>query len=159
VKKILPLILVVVTVAVVAAGSLVEGERDGAVGAKTLYTSTLVEESGAGDESAGAAGYMVYLDPATGKLTDTPQGTAPIEIDAELRNALSTSSEGLVQVPGPIPGGVFVRLQGRFQNVMFAAVDSNGRVQTSCVSTLPHQHGSDCQHTDGTEAAPVRGER
>jgi hypothetical protein len=158
VKKILPLILVVVTVAVVAAGSLFDGERDGAVAAKTLYTSTLVGASAADDESAGAAGYVVYLDPTTGNFTDSPQGAAPLVFDAELQNALSTSSEGLEEVPSPFPGGgIFVDLQGRFQNTMIATIDSDGSVRTSCVSSLPHAHGSDCDHTADTGTSPGGG--
>ena len=159
-KKILPLILVVVTVAVVAAGSLIDGERAGAVAAKALYTSTLVGASAASDESTGAAGYVVYIDPATGKFTDSPQNASPIVFDAELQNALSTSSRGLRAEPNPGPGGgMRVDLQGRFQNVMFAVVDSDGHVRTSCVSSLPHAHGSECDHTADTGASRQGGER
>jgi hypothetical protein len=156
-RKILPLILVVVTVAVIAAGSLIDGERDGAVAAKTLYTSALVGASVASDASAGAAGYVVYLDPATGKFTDSPQNAAPLMIDEELRNALSTSSEGLVEVTTP-GGAVFVDLQGRFQSAMIASVDSNGELRASCISSLPHRHTSGCDHTADASRSHEGGE-
>ena len=103
---------------------------------------------------------MVYIDPATGKFTDSPQNASPIVFDAELQNALSTSSEGLKPVPNPGPfGGIGFDLQGRFQNTMIATVDSEGEVRTSCVSSLPHAHGSECDHTADTGASREGGEQ
>lgn len=45
----------------------------------------------------------------------------------EMQNALSRSSEGLNQVILP-DGTAFVRLQGRFQNLLFLSVDEDGTV-------------------------------
>jgi hypothetical protein len=81
------------------------------------------------------AGYVVHIDPATGRLASTPQGTAPAMFDEEMRNRLSTSSEGLVEKPSPVPGGgTMVDLQGRFQNAFVAAVNDSGRVEATCVA-------------------------
>jgi len=82
-----------------------------------------------------APGYVVHIDPATGRLASTPQGTAPAMFDEEMQNRLSTSSEGLVEKPSPIAGGgTMVDLQGRFQNAFVATVDDTGRVEANCVS-------------------------
>jgi hypothetical protein len=93
--------------------------------------------SPAGESPAvSAAGYVVHIDPVTGRLASTPQGAAPAMFDEEMLNRLSTSSEGLVVQPSPVPGGgVMVDLQGRFQNAFVATVDDSGRVDATCVSS------------------------
>jgi len=89
----------------------------------------------AGQTPAAAAGYVVHVDPATGRLAPSPRGSAPAMFDEEMRNRLSTSSEGLVEKPSPIAGGgTMVDLQGRFQNAFVATVDDSGRVDATCVS-------------------------
>ena len=85
--------------------------------------------------AAPAAGFVVHIDPATGNLALAPQEAVPAMFDEAMRNRLSTSSEGLVEKPSPIPGGgTMVDLQGRFQNAFVATVDDSGRVEASCVS-------------------------
>ncbi|MGD8412940.1 MAG: hypothetical protein PVF33_01835 [Candidatus Latescibacterota bacterium] len=82
------------------------------------------------------AGYVVEVDPATGQPAPTPEGAAPVIFDEEMRNRLSTSSQGLVEVPSPVPGGgTMVDLQGRFQHAFVATADDTGRVDVNCVST------------------------
>lgn len=62
---------------------------------------------------------MGYIDPETGQITDTPRTTkqAPIELSPEMENAMSTSSEGLVEEKSALPGGGdYIELKGRFQS-------------------------------------------
>jgi hypothetical protein len=82
--------------------------------------------------AAFSAGQVLTLD-ASGKITNaTPQMAGP---RAALGEALSTSSEGLVEEKSPVAGGgVMVNLQGRFQNAMTIAVDENGTVAAPCIT-------------------------
>src|SRR5262245_60365359 len=75
-----------------------------------------------------APGMMIYLDPQTGAVLSAPApGTVPLPLTPELQNALSTSHQGLVEVPNPVPGGGFkLDLQGRFQSPLGATIDANG---------------------------------
>jgi hypothetical protein len=85
----------------------------------------------AGTMPSGAAGQVISVDPATGKLR-APQAADLVEI---LGNAVSTSDEGLTVEKSPVAGGgMMVNLQGRFQNALTATVDANGNVQAPCVS-------------------------
>jgi hypothetical protein len=74
---------------------------------------------------------MIYVDPQTGALRkEAAPGTVPLQLTPELRNAISTSHQGLVEVPSPVPdGGVTVDLQGRFQSPLFATIDANGQIK------------------------------
>jgi len=81
-------------------------------------------------------GQVLILD-ATGKIRPgTPQMT---ELRAGLGEALSTSSEGLVEEKSPVQGGgVMVDLQGRFQNALTIEKDANGNVIAApCISGTP----------------------
>jgi hypothetical protein len=90
------------------------------------------------------AGYVIHIDPATGQLTDPAPGTAPLVIDPGLQNALSTSGDGLVEVPSEAPGGgTMVDLQGRFQSTMVSTVGKNGTLQAPCFSGLPDSCSSE----------------
>ncbi len=86
-----------------------------------------------GSQVAGG-GFTVHVDPATGRIV--PNQAPPTELSRGLENALSTSSEGLVEVRSPVPGGgVMVHLEGRFQNTITATADTQGNLSTSCTST------------------------
>jgi hypothetical protein len=78
-----------------------------------------------------SAGQILNLDP-TGKFT-AAQHAADIQL--QLGEAASQSSEGLVEVKNPIKGGgIMVNLQGRFQNAMTMNVDANGNTTSApCV--------------------------
>ena len=80
---------------------------------------------------SGASGMVIYIDPQTGAILKEPApGTVPLQLTPELQNALSTSDQGLVEVPSTVPGGgVKVDLQGRFQSPLFATTDANGKVK------------------------------
>jgi hypothetical protein len=77
-----------------------------------------------------AAGQILILD-SKGKFDYAAQAS---DIQTVLGDAVSQSSEGLVQEKSPVPGGgVMVNLQGRFQNAMTMTIDANGNVSAPCV--------------------------
>ncbi len=81
--------------------------------------------------AAGGSGLTIYVDPRTGRILKQPApGTVPFQLTPELQNALSTSHQGLVEVPSSVPGGgVRIDLQGRFQNPLFATIDADGNLK------------------------------
>ena len=80
-------------------------------------------------------GMVLTIDPSSGKFVHGAQTTA---LQASLGEALSTSSEGLVEVKSPVAGGgVMVNLEGRFQNAMVIEMDANGNVSAPCVAGTP----------------------
>lgn len=89
---------------------------------------------------AGAAGMTVYIDPQTGALLSAPApGSVPLQLSPRERNALSTSHQGLVEVPLP-GGGYKLDLQGRFQNPLIATVGADGKVKMQHLSEPPAAH-------------------
>ena len=77
------------------------------------------------------AGQDVQINPQTGDIQKlTPQEAE--KLAAGLKPMLNQSTEGLVQVQQP-DGSVSVDLQGRFQNVTVARVNTDGSVSQSCV--------------------------
>lgn len=79
----------------------------------------------------GASGMMIYVDPQTGTFLKEPApGHVPLELSPQLQNALSTSHEGLVEIPSSVPGGGFkLDLQGRFRSPLFGTIDANGKLK------------------------------
>ena len=92
----------------------------------------------AGQAPAGA-GMTIYIDPQTGAIRSDPApGTEPLQLSPEERNALSTSQEGLVEVPSPVPGGGSkVDLQGRFQSPLIGTIDANGKFKMQHLGDTP----------------------
>lgn len=86
-----------------------------------------------------APGMTVYVDQRTGALLPGPTpNTIPLQLTPEIQNALSTSDQGLVEVPSLEPGGGFkVNLQGRFRSPLFAITDANGKVKIQHLHELP----------------------
>jgi hypothetical protein len=81
------------------------------------------------DAAVGAS--VIHIDPRTGELRSSPAEGAPVDpslvIPPDMRNALSTSSDGLVQVPHPGPaGGFMLDLHGRFRSVTAATIGADG---------------------------------
>ena len=77
-----------------------------------------------------AAGQILILDPS--KQSDYAAQAA--DIRTVLGDAVSQSSEGLVEEKNPVKGGGYrVNLKGRFQNAMTLSIDVNGKVTSSCV--------------------------
>ena len=87
----------------------------------------------------GAAGMMIYIDPQTGAILKEPApGTVPLQLTPDLQKALSTSHQGLVEVPSPVPGGgVTVDLQGRFQSPLFDTIYADGKLKMRHLHATP----------------------
>lgn len=84
---------------------------------------------------AAQTGYRVQIDPASGQFTDEVAPVDPDKLPAALRNALSTSSEGLSVRQSPVPGGgQMIDLQGRFQNTSVARVKDDGSLEAPCLT-------------------------
>jgi hypothetical protein len=125
-KRTKPLIVISAAVAAAAAWFAM-----GVVPDKDAPTASPAEHQSAVE----SAGYVVHIDPATGRVAEPSPSTVPVAIDEQWSNRLSTSSEGLVETDSPVPGGgTMVDLQGRFQNMFVAAVDDSGRVGAACIS-------------------------
>ena len=94
-----------------------------------------------------AGGMRVHVDPRTGRPTSAPDAASRQMLEDAMRremgDALSTSSDGLVEVASPVPGGgVMINLQGRFQSASVASVDGDV-VTVDCHGNTPGSgHGS-----------------
>lgn len=78
-------------------------------------------------------GFRAYYDPVTGEV-GTPPPRLPPSAAVSFDPGLTTSAEGLVEIPGETAGGgVKVELQGRFQSAVRARVSPDGSVRTDCV--------------------------
>jgi hypothetical protein len=80
-------------------------------------------------------GMILNIDSAGKFSHGAPQAS---DLRAAMGDALSTSSEGLIEVKSPVAGGGYtVELQGRFQNAMMIQVDQNGNATAPCLSGQP----------------------
>lgn len=95
-------------------------------------------ENPAGTPGA-ASGMRVYVDPQTGGFLKEPApGHVPLELSPRLQDALSTSHEGLVETPSPVPGGgVKLDLKGRFQSPAFGTIGADGKVRIQHLHEMP----------------------
>jgi hypothetical protein len=84
-------------------------------------------------------GMTVHIDPKTGAiLKEAAPGSVPLQLTPQLRNALSTSHQGLVEEPSTVPGGgVKLDLQGRFQNPVIVTTDADGKVKLQHLHPTP----------------------
>jgi hypothetical protein len=107
----------------------------------------------AGSSVHATAGQTVHLDPATGKIIDTPPASIRA-LQEEMGAALSTSDAGLVIENSPVQGGgIMVNLQGRFQNASTAVIDANGALHAPCISgSAEDAHDA----RDASSEGPVR---
>jgi len=87
---------------------------------------------------SGSSGLVLNIDPATGAIVEAPvSGATKLSIPASLAQRWSTSDEGLIEQPNPSGGkGMYVNLQGRFENGMVANVDANGTLNAPCAQGL-----------------------
>ena len=85
-------------------------------------------------------GMTIEVDPSTGRIIPGTPRTLPPLSPAE-QNAVSTSSEGLQEVPvaGPA-GGTKVNLQGRFQSPLMATVGPDGKIVVEHIENGDHAH-------------------
>lgn len=90
------------------------------------------------------AGMTIHIDPATGAILEAPaSGATRLEVPASLSESWSTSHDGLMQQPNPSGGkGVYVNLQGRFQNGSVATIDANGALNAPCAQGLTQTAGT-----------------
>ena len=82
----------------------------------------------------GEAGLRAAIDPETGELalgSDAMRLQGEKAVDAQLRESLSRSDEGLVEVRYP-EGHYGVHLEGRFMSTSLARVGDDGQVETMC---------------------------
>ena len=91
----------------------------------------------------GTSGMIIYIDPRTGAFLQEPApGTSRLQLSPQLQNAFSTSHQGLVEVPSPVPGGgVKVDLQGRFQSPLVATIGADGKVRMQHLNERPGSDG------------------
>ena len=108
-----------------------------ATGSGTIVPQPTAEKPAAIPE--GAPGMMIYIDPQTGAIRPDPApGTAPLQLTPQLRDAFSTSHQGLVEVPSSVPGGgVKLDLQGRFQSPLVVTIDADGKVKMQHLGAPP----------------------
>jgi hypothetical protein len=87
----------------------------------------------------GASGMIIHIDPQTRELRKAPApGTVPLQLSPQERNAFSTSHQGLVEMPSPVPGGgVKLDLQGRFQSPLVGTIDPGGKFKMQHLSEPP----------------------
>jgi hypothetical protein len=87
----------------------------------------------------GAAGMTIHVDPQTGAILKEPApGTVPLQLTPQLRNALSTSHQGLVERPSSVAGGgIKLDLQGRFQNPLIVTIDADGKLTMQHLDEAP----------------------
>jgi hypothetical protein len=87
---------------------------------------------------AAASGMTIHIDPQTGALTKEAAPTAPLSLSPAEQNAFSTSHQGLVETPSPVPGGgVMIDLQGRFQHPLSATIDDAGKLTIRHLDPTP----------------------
>jgi hypothetical protein len=116
-----------------------EWQPTGAEATQAPSSATLVPEHDGQPAGAieGASGMRIYRDPVTGELGDPP-AEAPDQVSLPPDDALSTSSEGLVETPSPAPGGgSMVDLQGRFRSPLTATQDAEGKVMIQHLPSGP----------------------
>lgn len=85
--------------------------------------------------AAGAAGMVLGIDPETGALGPAT-AEQMLELFPEEVNALSRSSEGLVERALPGGRGVMIDLAGRFQEFSYVRVTPDGRYVFGCANDL-----------------------
>jgi hypothetical protein len=92
-----------------------------------------------GESPSGGSGMVIYVDPQTGAILRQPApGAAPLLLSPQQQNALSTSHQGLVEVPSSVPGGgVKVDLQGRFRSPVIGTIGADGQLRLQHLPETP----------------------
>jgi hypothetical protein len=92
----------------------------------------------------GASGMIIHIDPQTGELRKAPASdTVPLQLSPQERNAFSTSHQGLVEMPSPVPGGgVKLDLQGRFQSPLVVTIGPDGKFKMQHLGEPPESGGN-----------------
>ena len=124
--------LVVTAVLAIAAATVVSRQGARATGLSEVERSSEVaKKSMENFVKVKVAGQEVEVDSQTGQIRElTPEEAR--KLAAGLKQIVNQSTEGLVQVKNP-DGSVSMDLEGRFQNVAVARVNTDGSVTQSCV--------------------------
>jgi hypothetical protein len=127
--------LLAVACCVMTARAAFPGDAEQTASGQTQATSSPAP----GAKAATAAGMTIHVDPQTGALLKEPApGTVPLHLTPPLANSLSTSDQGLVEVPSSVPGGgVRMDLQGRFRSPLLATTDAHGKLKILHLQEMP----------------------
>lgn len=87
-------------------------------------------------------GMTVHIDPVTGRFLSEPTpDSEPLVITPEIENAMSTSSEGLVEQVNPVKGGgVIMDLRGRFQSPLIIHQNTKKEIKIQHLEEIKHTH-------------------
>lgn len=114
-------------------------QQIGPEGARAGVTIEKGDRGQVADAPQESPGMRAYIDPVTGEFGVPPPGEAPSPEALAPGAAYSTSDEGLVETPSPVPGGgVMIDLQGRFRGPLTATLDADGKMKmqhTPCQET------------------------
>lgn len=118
-----------------------EAQRPGSAAMAVPPNTTTTAPQKQGEKTlhspAGAA-VRVYTNPNTGEIIQPPAGAPTAETPESLEKAFSTSSQGLVETPSPVPGGgVMIDLQGRFRSPLVATQGADGKVSVEHTPGAP----------------------
>ncbi|RLE23928.1 MAG: hypothetical protein DRJ65_10845 [Acidobacteria bacterium] len=122
--------LITVMVAVLAAAGVVVADEGPKVEAPE--TPVVTPEAQA---PVGAAGRMVFIDPATGRVTSTPTAEQRVAMQDEMAGMLNQSDEGLFD-EFLANGAVLRDLQGRFQSATVIRIAPDGSRHQECTTSL-----------------------
>lgn len=79
---------------------------------------------------------LVHVDTKSLQMSLEPgAGTVPLELSAEILNALNTTFDGLT--PARKGGNTTWDLKGRYRGVWLAVTDAEGKAHAFCVTSLP----------------------
>jgi hypothetical protein len=122
-----------VTAVIVAGAAITVLSKQLANNKHSISVSTKAASANAGKKyvTVKVAGRDVQVDPQTGQIKPLTPAEAQQLADG-LKTMLNKSTDGLVQEKHP-DGSVSMDLQGRFQNVAVARVNTDGTLEQSCV--------------------------
>lgn len=104
-------------------------------------TTTVPEQRGekTAHSPGEAASMRVYINPNTGEILEPSVGALATEAPESREEAFSTSSEGLVETPSPVPGGgIILDLQGRFHSPLVATKKADGKISIEHSPVVPN---------------------
>lgn len=127
--KIRRLVLISIVVAVFALGAMATVSLRGQ--AKASRPQTGSSPTNARANLRFRAGAPIPIDPQTGQVRPLTQQEAE-RLAAEIKQLVNQSTDGLQSVRHP-DGSVSMDLQGRFQNIAVAKLDTDGKLVQSCI--------------------------
>ncbi|MEN8164669.1 MAG: hypothetical protein ABFS37_11120 [Acidobacteriota bacterium] len=141
----------VVCLTMVAAVLVVVGPAAADEGSKTEAPETSVATLEA-QPQVGAAGKMIFIDPATGRVTGTPTAEQRAAMQARVADMLNQSDEGLFDEV--LANGAVLRdLQGRFQSATVVRISPDGSQHQECTTSLTEV--TTVEQQPKTEAASI----